>query len=126
SGPNLLMHNTALSNREGETDFTYAQGSPEESGIRQRVFNFPSLASPAQIKVKVDRLDNFTINLKAVDYIKIDIEGGEIDCLVGGVNTLSRFRPLVSVEYGSLSFKAYGHSVDGLFLFAKENKYVIL
>lgn len=121
----LSIYNVALSDRVGECSFTYAQGSPQESGIKQRRFNSPETANPTQITVKTACLDNFTRSLDSVSFIKIDIEGAEIDCLRGSRETLTRLRPVVSVEYGSPAFSVYGHCADTLFELAQQNGYAL-
>lgn len=123
SMPNVKLNNVALSDFVGDSDFTYARGTPEESGLKQRTFNMPHLADPTKIRVKVDTLDQYTDTLKSLSYVKIDIEGGEVNCLRGATRTLSMFRPLVSCEYGSMSFVAYGTTSDDLFDFAHEHNY---
>lgn len=46
--------------------------------------------------VAVHRLDDF--NLQDVDYIKIDVEGFEKKVLLGGLETVKRWRPLIVIE----------------------------
>ncbi|WP_231748954.1 MULTISPECIES: FkbM family methyltransferase [Burkholderia] len=123
--PNVQLLNLALSNKPGTASFTYAQGTPEESGLRQRQFNLPDAANPTQIDVTVSTLDAHTADLESLTFMKIDIEGGEIDCLHGAQVTLNRFRPLVSVEYGRPSYSAYGNTAETLFDFAQHHGYVL-
>jgi len=122
----VVLHNVALSNRIGESDFTYARGTPEESGLRQRQYNRPDAANPTQIKVRVDSLDRCVAGLTELSFIKIDVEGGEIDCLEGSRATLAKFRPVVSVEYGKPSYSAYGNTQDTLFELAQSCDYALL
>lgn len=112
---NVFLFNCALGDRTGDTSFVHARGTPEESGLRQRIFNNPDNANPETINVKVSRLDDHTRELESIDYIKMDIEGGEIDCLRGAEKTLRTFRPLVSVEYGWPGYTAYGYEKSTLF-----------
>lgn len=123
--PNVQLMNIALSNNSGTSDFTFAEGSPEESGLIQREFNSPKTANPTKIQVQVGMLDNYTNHLSSISFIKIDVEGGEINCLNGASTTITRFRPVISVEYGDLAYKAYGNTADTLFEFASENNYTI-
>ncbi|WP_095047613.1 FkbM family methyltransferase [Pseudomonas sp. Irchel s3h9] len=119
----VTLNNMALSDYTGFSEFTYAEGSPEESGLVEREFNNPDSAKPSKINVKVDTLDNYTQSLTSVSFIKIDIEGGEINCLRGAEVTISKFRPIIALEYGELTYKAYGNSSDTLFEFAKAHCY---
>lgn len=122
---NVLIHNVALSDDEGRSEFTHAQGTPEESGLKPREFNNPTAANPTKIAVDVRTLDGFTETLRNLSFIKIDTEGGEIGCLRGATATLNRFRPIVSVEYGRPSYSAYGHTCETLFDFAVDQGYVL-
>ena len=49
--------------------------------------------------VRVRPLDSF--NFDRLDFIKIDVEGFEIEVLRGGLSTLSRHHPVIFVEVGS-------------------------
>ncbi|ACZ76564.1 methyltransferase FkbM family [Dickeya parazeae Ech586] len=122
---NVIFNNVALADRNGTADFIFAEGAAEESGLKKRKFNSPETTHPKTINVPVCTLDSFTKEFSSVSFIKIDIEGGEIDCLKGASSTISRFRPLISVEYGDLTYTAYGNNADTLFRFASENSYVI-
>ncbi len=123
--PNVTIHNVALSDKTGKASFTYARGTPEESGLMQKTYNFPDLADPQKIEVTIERLDNYVGDVDSIRFLKIDIEGGEIGCLKGASIILNKFRPLMSVEYGSPGYSAYGHTKDTLFDIATEHKYVL-
>lgn len=118
-----ILNNVALAKTAGRAEFTFAQGTPEESGLKQRVFNHPEKAHPQVIDVQVETMDAYCQHLNQLSFVKIDIEGGEIGCLQGGERTLARFRPLVSVEYGFPSYSVYGHTKDTLFDFAANAGY---
>lgn len=123
--PNVTIHNVALSKAEGESDFTFAQGTPQESGLKERNYNCPSIANPTTIKVQTKLLDSYTRDLDNLSFVKIDIEGAEVDCLNGARDTLTRLRPVISVEYGSPSFSVYGHSADSLYMLAEKHQYAL-
>lgn len=119
--PNFTLFETALSNRRGRSTFVHAQGTPEESGLIERRFNHPEAAQPRRIEVAVNRLDDFAAEqgLPDPDYIKIDVEGGELDVLDGAQALLARARPVLSVEYGAPGYAPYGHKAQDLWLFAE-------
>src|SRR5258708_2018617 len=43
---NVWLHNAAVGRALGMATFTYAQGTPEESGLKQRTYNRPDIANP--------------------------------------------------------------------------------
>lgn len=49
--------------------------------------------------VQVKRLDDFGI--ADVDFIKIDVEGHELEVLKGGAATIERYRPVLLMEVHS-------------------------
>ena len=40
-----------------------------------------------------------SMNLPRLDFLKLDIEGYECDALRGGINTISKYRPWIWIEY---------------------------
>lgn len=123
--PNITLHAVALADEAGTARFIHAEGSPEESGLRERVYNRPEATRPTPIEVRVERLDRYTAGLARLAFIKIDVEGAEIACLRGAQETLARHRPVVSVEYGRPAYGAYGHTPWTLFDLAASQGYVL-
>ncbi len=122
----LEIHEVALGAFEGRSEFVFATGTPGESGLKQRRFNRPDLAAPRNIEVRVRRLDDCVGHLSRLDYVKIDVEGGEVDCLKGGLGTIERHRPIISTEYGAAGYAAYGYEQETLWELAQEVGYVCL
>lgn len=125
AGTRATVENLAIGNATGRVTFTHATGAPEESGLRQRIYNVPETANPVQIEVQVETLDRYCANLESLAFIKIDIEGAEIDLLKGAKATIARLRPLISVEYGFQSYSVYGHRRETLFEIAGDYGYVL-
>lgn len=125
--PNFTLHEMAMSNTNGQTEFVFAAGTPEESGLRQRQFNRPDLAQPQVIQVTVRRLDDLAVeqNMPSPDFVKIDIEGAEMDFLDGAATVLDKARPILSVEYGSSGFAAYGRAANDLWDFAQGRQFKV-
>jgi len=120
---NVALKNVALSDAEGSVSFVHAQGTPEESGLRQRIYNNPDAAKPVTIEVVTETLDRYVGAAAGLKYIKIDVEGGELNVLSGGTRMLAAHRPWVSVEYGHPGYSVYGHTLYTLFDFAQEHGY---
>lgn len=61
--------------------------------------------------VDITTLDDLAqrIGLSRLDVLKVDIEGGELSCLQGGIETLRRFLPVIAVEVQQRSSLAAGY-----------------
>jgi FkbM family methyltransferase len=120
---NVTVYGCALASRRGQSIFVVKKGAPEESGLRQRTFyNDGNNQDLEYIPIMIETLDNLEIPF-AVDFIKIDTEGGEIDILKGAVNLVRRDAPIISVEYGPGGYDAYGYKPETLFELATEMGY---
>lgn len=73
----------------------------------------PGISSPTiRVKVSVKRLDDWLrqANLDRVDFVKLDVEGGEFAVLKGGVHFLERRpRPIILVELEDARSGPWGH-----------------
>jgi hypothetical protein len=49
--------------------------------------------------------------LSRMDFIKIDVEGAEIDVLRGGERSILRHRPIIAIEYNELALQRAGASI---------------
>ena len=125
SATGVSLVNAALSDESGIAEFIVSEGALEESGLRQRIYNHPDIVRPKKIAVSLRRLDEFENTLDGLSFIKIDIEGAEINCLRGATKIINRFRPLISIEYGEPSYSVYGNTKWSLFDFCKEQGYVL-
>ena len=59
------------------------------------------------------------------DYVKMDAEGAEVDILEGAAQVVSKFRPIVSTEYGGPSYSAYGRQRRSLFDLCERYNYCV-
>ena len=83
---NFVIENIGLSNREGtDTYKDYGVGASKGGGTETGNF--------------ID-LDTYVLrkNLPRVDYIKLDIEGAELDMLHGAAKTISRWKPKMAIS----------------------------
>jgi len=122
-GSRITLFEGALGEREGRTSFVWAQGTPEESGLKRRNYNDPANANPTEIDVAIGTLDSLGRDLLRCDFIKIDVEGAELTALKGGGALIRRLRPVISVEFGRPAYSAYGHEPGDLFDFAEQHGY---
>lgn len=85
---NKTLVKYALSNRNTTLFFAGDKGSAS------RVEN---KATKSSIKVEARTLDSLNL-LQAPTYIKLDVEGAEMQILNGGVDTIRRFRPNLAIS----------------------------
>lgn len=122
---NVTPVNVALGETRGLHEFVKAIGAPEESGLRKRhIYNSPDTATLSR-HVWVETLDHFCGDLVSPRYIKIDVEGAELSVLRGSENLVNRCRPIVSVEWGLPTYKAYDLTPEDMWSWCYARGYVI-
>ena len=103
---NIIAHNIAFSDREGALNFcqsaTFTAGS----------FSVPDGATEDHFKSKKTpclTLDKFCDDnkIKSVDFVKIDVEGAELDVLRGGENFFRHYKPRCLIEFNSWTLINY-------------------
>jgi FkbM family methyltransferase len=98
---NIAIESFALGVKKETTNFFVTLGS--QTGLNSlrypkgALYNLP-------IKIHIITLDQFIEDhkIQQVDLIKMDIEGGERDALLGGRNLLGTFRPIIICELSTL------------------------
>ncbi len=98
NAPNFNLFNVALSDVGGEDDlitFDSCLGnSYVQSSFDGKINNWGTGIKSE--KILVATLDSFQI--ESPTLIKIDVEGSELKVLKGGVETLTRFNPVIALE----------------------------
>ena len=112
----------ALANTEGTTSFNYVKNAPAYSGIKKRSY---SIKNPIieKITVNVKPLDAVIPKNTKIDFIKIDVEGGEFDVLKGASRILQENSPLIIFENGLGASEFYDTNPKELFDFFKKKNY---
>ena len=113
----------ALSNKTGTAPFNYVVSNAAYSGFLPR----PDLthAEEATIEVSVDLLDRILPQNILISIIKIDVEGGELDVLVGALTIIKTHKPYVLFEFGRGGSEAYAVTPGKIFKFFQEAGYII-
>ncbi len=67
-------------------------------------------------EVETVTIDDYSerIDLTRLDFMKIDIEGSEMSALKGGSKTISRFRPIIVIEYNQMTARRANYTVEDL------------
>lgn len=68
------------------------------------------------IEVVITTVDEFIFEqgIPAVDFIKIDVEGFEVQVLNGALQSIKRFRPVIIFEYSLENIRAQGGDIKGI------------
>jgi FkbM family methyltransferase len=76
-------------------------------------------------KVKAKTVDQVVsdADLKRVDFIKIDVEGADLEVLRSAVETIRRFRPRVCIEYSVTTWGSFGSTSEQLLSLLADLRY---
>jgi FkbM family methyltransferase len=113
---NIVVYPFAVGDENRQSSFVVAEGRLEESGLKPRgMFNPGRKIRQREITVTLVRLDDaLAPNLK-VRFLKMDVEGGELDALRGATALLDRCRPIVAFECGEAGYRGYHDTPEALF-----------
>lgn len=87
-----ILYTNPISDRKKEVFFSEDQGNIQLSRVE-----YPSLITNKQT-ITIDEISQ-QYNIK---YLKIDIEGEDINAIRGGQETISRCRPIISTEWNNM------------------------
>jgi len=98
---NITIHNIGLSNKVDDLSFREIKTNMGSSKIDLKYYNDGKNPNPnvSHKKIKVKTLDSFLDTIKGrVDFIKIDVEGHELEALKGAIKTIEKFNPIIGFE----------------------------
>lgn len=115
---NVELYEMALGSNEGSLTL-YVDPADSGDSTGQRV------EGRQRIEVKMQTLDAFFAQraLTELNFLKVDIQGGEIDFFKGAEATIRATRPLIMVEIMSDAYDGISEFVAN---FANENEYEII
>lgn len=101
---NVTLHDDALSDREGVGEF-YVRDHGDASSLIS-----DGDGRPIQVKLTTldKKLSREEIGSRRVDFIKIDVEGAELNVLRGAVKTIQAHQPIVYFEFLPIYAEQYG------------------
>lgn len=97
--PHARLFPYALGEDPGMAKFHHVVAYPALSGLRRRETQVKGLMI-AEIEVKIATLDQVLPDDVPIHFVKIDVEGGELGVIRGGIQTLRRHRPVTVFECG--------------------------
>jgi FkbM family methyltransferase len=112
--PQVQIHQVAVGDHSGESEFQFVENDPAYSGLRRRIYDRPD-PSIRTIRVPIAPLDEAIPSDQHIAFIKIDIEGGEYHALKGAAGIVRRCRPVIVFEAGLKSTGQYGITAAQLY-----------
>jgi FkbM family methyltransferase len=110
----LRIYDCALSDTKGTASFQYVVSNPQYSGFRQRTYDRKS-EKIQEISVKTELLDRLIpINIP-IHFIKVDVEGAELQVFRGAIETIKKSRPVIIFEHGVGGADHYGTAPESIY-----------
>ncbi len=106
---NVFVHNKAL----GSSNETLKMDMPNYSKP-QDFGMFTLLNQPEQSIENIESVSIDSLNLSRLDFLKIDVEGMEIDVLKGCHNSLQKYEPWCWIEYWKVDIDDIKQQFEGL------------
>jgi FkbM family methyltransferase len=104
---NLCLCDCALGDESGLVAVQHVVSNPAYSGLLRRRYDRPNEVV-VQIEVAVRRLDDLIQPDERIDFLKIDVEGAELQVFLGATKTLARCQPVIVFEHGLGGADCYG------------------
>jgi FkbM family methyltransferase len=102
--------NTALGNEEGEIKLCMENNLTTGNAVLLKGSLVQQERSTCSSTIT--KLDNFVTkhHIEKCDLIKVDIEGAEMDFILGGINFIQKTRPIIYGEFNPFWVKDFGYS----------------
>ena len=104
--PGVRVVERALSDHSGRETFYCPRRYAAWSGLGKQAY--PGETEVEEIEVELTRLDDALPRDVKVGFMKIDVEGAELQVLRGGAETIERCRPWIVFEHAKVHAEAFG------------------
>lgn len=113
---NITVFEKGLSNTSNTAYFEWIpKDNPGGSGLSNNPMGKPLWIKEEQNKHEVELITIDSLNLDNLDFIKLDIEGYEKLAISGGMQTIKKYKPVITLEFWS------NHNGDVDINFTKNN-----
>lgn len=109
---NIRIVEAGLSDKKGTLEIHEVED--EHEGLA--TFFLGDRKSRKSFNVPLVKLDEIAdgVEFSRIDFIKIDIEGGELNALRGAQNTIKRFKPAIMIEINEDTYLAAGYRTQDI------------
>jgi FkbM family methyltransferase len=130
--PNVRRHTLALSEKPGDIALSVPIG--RHGPVTGRSFltwqtdgvgSNAEFLDHADVLVPVDTLDHLCADLTRLDFVKIDVEGAELQVLRGGVDTIEALKPSLLLEIEARHLTRYRYAVEDVTQWLTSRGYVM-
>jgi len=121
---NVEVAAVAVGSNRGRGILSVSPNQPEYSSLGE--ITHPSMhdSKTVDIPIPVDTIDSLVATYGLdVGFIKLDIEGGELEALKGAKSTLLQQRPAILMETAQSLLESKGASVNQLLEFMEDHNY---
>lgn len=96
---NAILYQKGVADKPGMTKYDWSiQGNPGGSGLANNPMGVPSWCPPMNEDVPVELTTIDSMDLDQLDFIKLDVEGYEPLIIMGAINTIKKYKPVIVME----------------------------
>lgn len=109
---NVITYNQALSDKVDTGVLKVCDNHRGLNTLGKNLLRFSEQES-SDFVVQTNTIDNLFLDTK-IDLIKIDTEGSEYDIIIGGIETIKKYKPKILLEYCDQNLQQCGRTLDEL------------
>ena len=113
----IKLENVFVSNQNKIVNKVYSSWNLSNDSKKHKV-HFGTLKKTSK---KIKKLDKICSKVKKVDFIKIDVDGHELDVLKSGIKTIKKHKPFIYFEFAPYLYKEFHYTPEILINFIKKD-----
>ena len=113
----IKIFNYFISNKRKKTKYVHSSWNFSKDESKHKV-HFGSLKKTSNKSMSLDNL--IKIIKKKIDFIKIDVDGYELEVLKSGNKFINKYKPVIHIEFAPYLHKNFGYSTKALINFIKK------